>query len=190
MWYRYFPNATILGIDVNPASFLDNDRIQTGTADQGDPTQLKEFLRARGISKLDVIIDDGSHRPDHQQITLATLFQYLSPGGMYFVEDLLNNGLNDGVSNRYSSSDVLNTRTVLRSFAEDGVFPKPNALGDTRAIEDMIGDLSFHCPRPISTSPRLVRMRRAITRLSTRPAAMRMAGMVEEPLLCALRRRR
>jgi hypothetical protein len=188
MWYRYFPNATLLGIDVNPAGFLDNDRIHTGTVDQGDPTQLTEFLAATGTSRLDVIIDDGSHRPDHQQIALATLFQYLAPGGMYFVEDLMNNGLNDGVSDRYSASDVLNTRTVLRSFAKDGVFPEPNALGNTCIAED-IDVLSFHCPHPTPTSPRLGRMRRAITRLSTRPAVMRMTRVADEPLLCALRKR-
>ncbi|MGB5705459.1 MAG: hypothetical protein WBM41_01400, partial [Arenicellales bacterium] len=35
MWYDYFHNAKIFGMDVNPCSYLDNDRIKTFVADQG-----------------------------------------------------------------------------------------------------------------------------------------------------------
>ena len=38
--------------------------------------------------EFDVIIDDGSHRPMHQQISLVSLYPHLKPGGQYIIEDL------------------------------------------------------------------------------------------------------
>jgi hypothetical protein len=44
-----------------------------------------------GVKQFDIIIDDGSHIEDHILKTFHTLFEkYLSPGGIYFVEDFLN----------------------------------------------------------------------------------------------------
>jgi hypothetical protein len=151
MWYRYFTQARILGLDANPAGFLDNDRIQTGVVDQGDPEALRAFLADRQIDRLDVVIDDGSHRPDHQQISFTTLFPYVAPGGLYFIEDLDDNGLGDGRTGRSASEDVLSTRRVLQGFARDGVFPAPNALNG-EGLVDSIETVSFHCPRVVITS--------------------------------------
>jgi hypothetical protein len=39
-------------------------------------------------AKPDIIIDDGSHRPDHQLISLVTLFPYLAADGIYVIEDI------------------------------------------------------------------------------------------------------
>ena len=44
-----------------------------------------------GVDKFDIIIDDGSHIDSHIMVSFNTLFdRYLSPGGLYFVEDYLN----------------------------------------------------------------------------------------------------
>jgi hypothetical protein len=145
MWYRYLPNARIFGIDINPAEFLDNERICTGVVDQGDPSQLRSFLREHDIEAVDVIIDDGSHLPHHQQISLSTLFPVLSSGGLYFIEDLMANGLGDARSGP-NGCDVLNTRTVLRQFSETGVFPEPNAFADGPGLAHEVSTISFHCP--------------------------------------------
>src|SRR5665213_3533445 len=74
MWYRYLTKASIFGIDINPAKFLDNDRIVTAVVDQSDPDQLRDFMAKSGVELFDFIIDDGSHLPHHQQITLSVLF--------------------------------------------------------------------------------------------------------------------
>lgn len=154
MWYRYFTQARILGLDANPAGFLDNDRIQTGVVDQSHPEAIRGFLADRQIDRLDVVIDDGSHRPDHQQISFSTLFPYVAPGGLYFIEDLEDNGLGDGRSGRSASDDVLSTRRVMQGFGRDGVFPTPNALNGEGQDElvGSIGTVSFHCPRVVIAS--------------------------------------
>ena len=43
-----------------------------------------------GVDQFDIIIDDGSHIESHIMTTFNTLFEkYLSPGGLYFIEDYL-----------------------------------------------------------------------------------------------------
>jgi hypothetical protein len=161
MWYRYFPHARILGIDINPAGFLDNERIRTGVADQGDPRQLLSFLNDLHIEALDVIVDDGSHQPDHQQISLSTLFPLLAPGGIYFIEDLLANGLGDKKP-WHRNCEVLNTRQVLKGFVESGTFPEPNAFVDGGvSLAKQISRISFHCPRVVTSQLSLNPMNRA-----------------------------
>ena len=167
MWYRYFDRARILGVDVNPAPHLDNDRIRTGMADQGRPGQLLAFLDDAGVELVDVIVDDGSHRPDHQQIALSTLFPRLAPGGLYFIEDLLDNGLGDGKRGRQASRKVLSTRRLLRTFARTGDFPEPHALRDPERLARVVGTVSFHCPEVIVEQIR--QPRRLVRRSDPRP---------------------
>lgn len=146
MWSRYFPNARIFGIDVNPAGFLDNDRIKTYVVDQGDRQQLESFINKSGVKQFDIIIDDGSHRPDHQQVSLGVLFPYLAAGGVYCIEDLENNGLGDGTMRKDSCNEVLNTRRVLRSFLETGKLPEPNVIPNKNDLAEQIEAVTFHCP--------------------------------------------
>jgi hypothetical protein len=47
--------------------------------DQGDPASLQGFIEQIGPVSFDIVIDDGSHRPDHQQISLGCLFEHVSP---------------------------------------------------------------------------------------------------------------
>jgi hypothetical protein len=54
--------------------------------DQGDADSLERL--ADELWSVDVIIDDGSHNPNHQILTLETLWKRLQSGGKYFIEDL------------------------------------------------------------------------------------------------------
>jgi len=87
MWRDYFPKATIYGIDIVPKTELDSDRIKTFVADQANRSQLESFVGKSG-GYFDIIIDDGGHHMNHQQISLGFLFKYLKPGGYYIIEDL------------------------------------------------------------------------------------------------------
>jgi len=146
MWYEYFPNGRILAIDVNPAKYLDNDRIRTFEVNQGDKDELASFLSKIGETRFDYVIDDGSHCPDHQQIALSVLFPSLKPGGYYFIEDLDDNGLGDPLVGRAKSDDVLSTRKVLRSFATTRKFAEPNRLQNVAFLMGDIHSIAFHAP--------------------------------------------
>jgi hypothetical protein len=86
-WQEYFPNAKIYGIDLYEHKELNQDRIQTFVADQSNADQLDSVIQEIGVT-LDVIIDDGSHNGEHQKFSFMHLNQYLSPEGIYVIEDI------------------------------------------------------------------------------------------------------
>lgn len=55
--------------------------------DQGKRTEVKEMF-VNLSKKFDLIIDDGSHLPDHQAICLLEGLPYVRKGGYYIVEDI------------------------------------------------------------------------------------------------------
>lgn len=87
MWRDYFPRATIYGIDIEPKTQLDSDRIKTFVADQSDRDQLAAFIDRFG-GGYDIIIDDGGHSMEQQQVSIGRLFKYVKPGGYYVIEDV------------------------------------------------------------------------------------------------------
>lgn len=86
MWAEYLPHAEVHGLDIIDFRAFATDRIHIACGDQGKRDDLADFARTYG--PFDLIIDDGSHASHHQQISLATLFSHLVPGGIYIVEDL------------------------------------------------------------------------------------------------------
>jgi len=87
MWEEYFPSAKIIGVDIRPNPKVDSARVTTVVADQGRREDLKAVLDKFG-GDYDIIIDDGGHRMNHQQVSLAALFPALRPGGFYIIEDM------------------------------------------------------------------------------------------------------
>lgn len=90
MWYKYFPKATIIGLDINDESYLKNDRTYIYQLDQSNVKELKEFAKQCQTNgyEFDIIIDDGSHHMYDQQVTLSYLFPLLKSKGIYIIEDL------------------------------------------------------------------------------------------------------
>lgn len=84
-WKAYFPNAQIIGIDINPdCKRHEEDRIRVEIGSQDDT----EFLdRVVAKNKPLIVIDDGSHMAHHMIATFERLFPALLPGGYYFFED-------------------------------------------------------------------------------------------------------
>lgn len=84
MWLEYFPNAFVYGLDVNGPE-QKGERFHVIQGDQGDIASLRYFEG----KMIDVIIDDGSHLPDHQLSSFAFLFsRALKGGGTYIIEDI------------------------------------------------------------------------------------------------------
>lgn len=86
MWRDYFPHAEIIGVDIFDKSAVAGDRITILQGDQSDRAFLSRLGREHG--PFDVVIDDGSHVPDHVIITFEALFPHVVDGGYYFVEDI------------------------------------------------------------------------------------------------------
>jgi len=86
LWSKYFKNANIIGVDLNPECLKEKDEnlnIDIIIGDQSDP---KTFEKIKD-TKFDIIIDDGSHVFNHMITSYLILWQNLKLGGLYFIED-------------------------------------------------------------------------------------------------------
>jgi hypothetical protein len=87
MWEDYFPIANIYGIDIRDLTHLSKNRVKVYQSSQVDFVTLKNVL-SDIISRPEIILDDGSHSPIDQQQTFEFLFDFLTPGGFYVIEDI------------------------------------------------------------------------------------------------------
>jgi hypothetical protein len=89
MWQEFYPDCDIHLLDL----FLDPNHVSVKwcrehffVPHQGDQGSLK--VLASILDQFEVIIDDGSHRADHQLISFKHLFfNNLVSGGLYAIED-------------------------------------------------------------------------------------------------------
>lgn len=129
MWAYFFHNGTIHGLDLEDMDgYFDSrnqengeqalSRIKTGLVDQSDTAALKEYADEHGL--FDIVIDDGSHVPEHQILSYETLIGYTTK--YYVIEDLHPNYTNIG-------------HTTVRYF--QGVIDKMNRYGDIGHYADI-----------------------------------------------------
>jgi hypothetical protein len=85
MWRRYFRNAQVVGLDIEDKSFVDRPRVTTVKGDQTDPVALRAIVERFGVPQ--IVIDDGSHRPEDIVATFEVLFPLLPEGAVYAIED-------------------------------------------------------------------------------------------------------
>lgn len=91
MWDSYFLGETkkIYGLAYgqydfeSKTNFTGNTQVLKGDQSKNETMQL---VKTKG--PFDVIIDDGSHIPQHQVFTFFHLWNSIKPGGTYIVEDL------------------------------------------------------------------------------------------------------
>lgn len=87
--HNRYPSAQIVGCDILPiqADWPVSDGIRYVRLDQGNKQELEQlFIEHPG--PFDLIIEDGSHRPEHQRNCLVTSVSHLRDGGIYILEDL------------------------------------------------------------------------------------------------------
>jgi demethylmacrocin O-methyltransferase len=85
MWQDYFPKARIVGVDIEK-KVVTGRRISVEQGSQDDPVFLSDIASRYG--PFDVVIDDGSHLSRHVTASFGFLFDHVTPGGLYIVEDL------------------------------------------------------------------------------------------------------
>jgi hypothetical protein len=114
MWHDYFgPQAVIHGVDIQPeCRAYERDWCRIHIGDQGDPHFWARFREA--VPVLDVVIDDGSHQPADQLLTLNALLYHLRPGGVYLCEDI-HGRMNDFAADFYRLADQLNDMVPIHS---------------------------------------------------------------------------
>lgn len=153
LWYDYFPKARIYGADVAPERKYSNDRVTVDFMDQGDRNSILSFANRAGC-KFDIIIDDGSHVCKHQQYSLAVLFNFLSPEGQYWIEDLhtsdtsvwkpgmylYGNEMGDNIGSK-NTVNVIESFISLKKFSSGFLTPEENAYLSNAVSSAKIWDL-------------------------------------------------
>jgi cephalosporin hydroxylase len=90
LWKRLFPEAVVVGMDIKLRPSLSGEPSADGVVylkgDQTDVSRLREIAAAHG--PFDLVIDDGSHVNEHQEVTIRALLPTVRPGGFYVVEDI------------------------------------------------------------------------------------------------------
>jgi len=87
MWEKYFPKANIFGIDIDEECLqYQSDRTKIFIGDQSDVSFLRN-VKAK-IPRIDILIDDGSHRAKDQKITFDEMYYHVSKPGIYLIEDI------------------------------------------------------------------------------------------------------
>jgi hypothetical protein len=126
MWREFFPKAHITGVDISDFSRFETTWFKFFRADCGSAEQLHNVAELSGPQ--DLIVDDGSHAPFHQQLTLCSLFPILKPGGLYFIEDL------NWQPEAYEKSlpSVPRTDRLLADFVRTGRFENTGAIERSR----------------------------------------------------------
>jgi len=85
MWADYFPIGKIFGIDIDKSCLnIVEPNIEIFIGNQRDENFLKEVTLNKNF---DIIIDDGSHFQQDQQISFNNLFTKLNQKGFYIIED-------------------------------------------------------------------------------------------------------
>jgi hypothetical protein len=87
VWRDYFPNAKVVGVDIDSGCLFKESRISTYFMDQTCPTSIKQVFN-KFPQKFDFIVDDGLHEY-HAGVTLfENCIDNLSNEGIYIIEDV------------------------------------------------------------------------------------------------------
>lgn len=88
MWEEFFPNAEIIGADVDDRVLFQTQRIKTFQLDQTDSLSIEKFKRHIGELKFDLMIDDGLHTFDAAKNLFENIHPLLKDNGIYVIEDI------------------------------------------------------------------------------------------------------
>lgn len=120
MYNKFFDgNCEIYGMDIDQQCLnYATENIHISICNQGDRNELSYFLKNINI-KFDIIVDDGSHIPMHQMISLVSLYKTLSKDGIYILEDLHTN-----LNRSYNGVDteIKDTALYYLAFRQPSVF--------------------------------------------------------------------
>jgi hypothetical protein len=90
MWQDFFPSANIIGCDIRSDVLFEENRIKCLYLDQSSSESLEQLYSTvnNTYGKADLILDDGSHVKEHQEISFQHLWKLVKVGGFYIIEDI------------------------------------------------------------------------------------------------------
>lgn len=91
VWRDFFPNALILGLDIDKSILFEEKNIKTFYCDQTNKNSIRKFCIDSNLKleSVDIIIDDGLHEFYAGISFFENMFEYLSFDGFYIIEDVI-----------------------------------------------------------------------------------------------------
>lgn len=89
MWKEFFPNAQIYGVDNDPSTMMNEERITTFLYDTTKESDMADLIATVG-SDIDFVVDDGPHLTKKQIRTALFLLPRLKQDVLYVIEDTRN----------------------------------------------------------------------------------------------------
>ncbi len=88
VWRDYFPNAIIVGADIDKEILFSDERVSTYFVDQASKQSVLDMWYEIGLDDFDLIIDDGLHTYQGGVCLFENSVEYLSGSGIYVIEDV------------------------------------------------------------------------------------------------------
>jgi len=126
VWKDYFPNANIVGIDVDQRILFEEERISTFHCDQTNPKMICDVFNEIKVQKFDLMIDDGLHIFNAGICLFENAFHKLRQGGIYIIEDVNSNDLM--LYQKYFAEKREFNSEIISLFSNDEKKPFDNNL--------------------------------------------------------------
>jgi len=124
-WHRYFPNADIHGFDIKWYASIVKTNMEKLPRFYPHIVNIlddKQSLTDLGFEyeSMDIIIEDGPHSVESQELFLLKLFPFLKPNGYYIIEDV--GAIQGGLETFHNDPSKLlpETRAILEE--NDAIF--------------------------------------------------------------------
>lgn len=125
VWEKYFPNAEIVGADIDREILFNQGRISTYHVDQTDPLSINDLWKSVVPQSFDLMIDDGLHTFDAGKIFFENSIHKLSSSGIYIIEDVIPKDLLDFkkyfTGKKYRVEYVLMRRLGISVFGDNNL---------------------------------------------------------------------
>jgi hypothetical protein len=88
VWRDYFPNAKVVGADIDRDILFEDDRICTHYVDQRNPDSIRKLWSSVGVESFEIMVDDGLHLYEAGICLFENSIQMLGRNGVYIIEDV------------------------------------------------------------------------------------------------------
>ena len=138
MWLEYFSKAHITGLDVSDFAWFEHERFDFIRCDMDKRENIARAVADK--PEFDIIIDDASHASHHQQYAFLELFDKLSSGGIYIIEDLR------WQPPPYERKGITKTAALFQSYLADRQFSHsdPAMAAEFDALRDQMSGVFVH----------------------------------------------
>lgn len=137
LWKEYFKNPEIHICDINADTAAAHD-FTFHLLDQSKAEDWTNFRNENKDLQFNFILDDGSHVPEHQVLTLNNVWPMLAEGGIYIIEDIETSYWNDSSLYGYNFNakktsvftsllgviDIINKKISSQPGASSPIAPK------------------------------------------------------------------